>query len=110
VQALVTLLENALTHGASEAGVDFLVSAEGGILKWEVSDRGKGIPEGLESRLFEKFYRLPGSCPGGIGLGLAIARQFVEVLGGEMRAYNRAEGGASFSVAFPLGEKTLLPT
>jgi two-component system sensor histidine kinase KdpD len=102
VQSLVTLLENALTHGASEEATTLLVSADADFVTFDVSDKGRGIPPGYEARLFEKFYRLPGCHPGGVGLGLAIAKQFIEALGGHLQARNREGGGASFSLTLPV--------
>lgn len=109
VQALVTLLENALTHGDSQKAPDLSVSAGDEGVRFEVSDRGAGIPAGFEHKVFEKFYRLPGSRPGGVGLGLAIAKQFAELLEGELLACNREGGGALFRLTLPIGGKVQLP-
>jgi two-component system sensor histidine kinase KdpD len=93
VQSLVTLLENALTHGTSDQGPELIVSADADCVRFEVADRGRGIPPGSENRVFEKFHRLPGARAGGIGLRLAIAKQYAELWGGEVRASTR--GGAA---------------
>ena len=69
-----------------------------------MSDEGPGIPDGDLSRVFERFYRVEKSRardPGGTGLGLAIVKHLVELHGGEVRAENRAEGGARFTVSLP---------
>lgn len=109
VQTLVTLLENALTHGQSQDAPGLVVCTDGECVRFEVLDRGAGIPAGFESKVFEKFYRLPGARAGGVGLGLAIAKQFAELLGGELRACNREGGGASFILTLPIGGKVQLP-
>src|SRR3546814_9579600 len=62
---------------------------------------GKGIPESEMRHLFEKFYRLPNSGTGGSGLGLSIAKGFVEAHGGAVSVANRAKGGALFRVTLP---------
>lgn len=70
----------------------------------EVEDTGPGIPARDLPRLFERFYRGEqenGSLPG-TGLGLAVAAECVRLHDGEIRAENRPEGGARFTVRLPL--------
>jgi K+-sensing histidine kinase KdpD len=74
-----------------------------------VADRGAGLEPGEETKVFQKFYRGPRTRPGGIGLGLSIARQLVEVNGGEILAQNRQGGGAVFSIRLPISETMRLP-
>jgi two-component system sensor histidine kinase KdpD len=59
--------------------------------------------------VFQKFYRGPRTRPGGLGLGLSIARQLVEAHGGQIVAQNREDGGARFSIRLPVGEGMRLP-
>jgi two-component system sensor histidine kinase KdpD len=67
------------------------------------------LAPGEEKKVFEKFYRGPRTRPGGLGLGLSIARQLVEAHGGEIAAQNRQNGGARFSIRLPFGERMRLP-
>jgi two-component system sensor histidine kinase KdpD len=75
-----------------------------------VADHGPGLAPGEENKVFEKFYRGPGTAPGGLGLGLSIARQLVEAHSGEIVAQNREEGGSRFSIRLPIGEPMRLPS
>jgi PAS domain S-box-containing protein len=63
-----------------------------------VSDVGRGIPDEERARLFEPFYT---TKPGGLGLGLSIARSIVEAHGGRITVGEHARRGTTFSVALP---------
>lgn len=104
-QVLVNLIENALKHSPEDTPIDIGAYAQGGQLVVEVADRGEGIVEGSERRIFEKFStsRTRGLSEG-IGLGLAICRGFVEAHGGTIDAANRPGGGAVFRFAIPIGD------
>jgi two-component system sensor histidine kinase KdpD len=69
-----------------------------------VSDQGPGFPEVSLPRLFEKFYRVPGTAAGGIGLGLSIAKGFVEAHNGKLLAENQPGGGALLTITLPITE------
>ena len=102
---LRNLLENAVSY-SPEGGVAW-VSARvaGDHATFEVADAGPGIPPGDLQRVFERFYRVDKSRvrnPGGTGIGLAIVRHLVELLGGTVAAANREGGGAVFTVTLPV--------
>jgi signal transduction histidine kinase len=68
----------------------------------EVRDTGPGIPEGLEARIFDRFYRLDESrSKDGTGLGLSIARQAVEACQGHLGLERGASGGSVFRIVLP---------
>jgi two-component system sensor histidine kinase KdpD len=108
-QVLINLLENAAKY--SEGPIEISASTALGEVQVEIADRGPGIPEGQEARVFEKFQRAgrEGS-PGGVGLGLTICRAILAAHGGRIWAQNRAGGGASFRFALPVsGQPPELP-
>ena len=82
---------------------------EDSVLVFSVADRGAGLEPGEETKVFQKFYRGPRTRPGGLGLGLSIARQLVEANGGEIVAQNRQGSGAVFSIRLPITEAMRLP-
>jgi len=98
------LLDNARRHASGspiEASVTPL--GEGGA-RLLVEDRGPGVPEGERERIFQPFYRSPGTpAEGGVGLGLALVRQIARHHGGEARCLLRKGGGTSFEVRLPEG-------
>jgi two-component system sensor histidine kinase FlrB len=68
-------------------------------LLFRVEDAGPGLdPEQLE-KMFEPFFT---TRPGGTGLGLAIVKKVVDELGGQVRCFNRGEGGACFELSLPM--------
>lgn len=102
-QALANVLHNAAVYTPPGTRVDLrarLVRLDR--LRLVVRDHGAGLPPGDEARVFEKFFRAPGSPAGGTGLGLAIARGLLRALGGDLTARNHPEGGAEFTLELPV--------
>jgi two-component system, OmpR family, sensor histidine kinase KdpD len=67
-----------------------------------VADNGLGIPKADLKRVFEKFYRAEGTAAGGTGLGLPIAKGFIEAHKGALSVRNRTVGGAEFKIEIPI--------
>src|SRR5882724_8604566 len=109
-QALGALLSNAVAHGGGNKPIEVSAARDGSVLVISVADRGPGLAPSEENKVFEKFYRGPKTRPGGLGLGLSIARQLVEAHGGQLVAENRKGGGARFSIRLPVGEPMRLPS
>ncbi|WCB96890.1 Sensor protein KdpD [Baekduia alba] len=102
-RAFANLMENALAHGGGQP-VSVRARAVGPRMVVRVVDRGPGIPQGEQARIFTPFYRGDDASPTatGSGLGLAIVRGFVEANGGTVRVESLPGQGASFVVEFPL--------
>jgi two-component system sensor histidine kinase KdpD len=98
-RAFANLLVNAVRYGE---GREVLVRSRevGGRLVVRIVDQGPGVPEGERERIFEPFYRREGSQ--GSGLGLSIARGFIEANGGEVAVESVPGQGSTFVVSFPL--------
>ena len=109
-QALAALLTNAAAHGVSNQAIEASAARDDSMLVFAVADHGPGLAPGEENKVFEKFYRGPGTPTGGLGLGLSIARQLVEAHSGQIVAQNRTEGGSRFSIRLPIGEPMQLPS
>jgi two-component system phosphate regulon sensor histidine kinase PhoR len=98
---LRNLLANASTYGPEQSAVVVAARPAGDRIAISVSDHGPGVPEDELPRIFERFYRVDKSRardPGGTGLGLAIVKHLIELQGGSVRAENRPEGGATFTI------------
>jgi two-component system sensor histidine kinase KdpD len=102
--ALANLLVNAASHTPPGTPVEVQAQSANSSLLLSVADRGPGIPAELLPRVFEKFFRAPNAPAGGSGLGLTIAKGFVEAHGGSIVAANRPSGGAVFTLRFPQTE------
>jgi len=113
-QALIHLVENALRHAGPGGPVEVKVHQTGRAVALIVADRGPGIPEEHQERIFEKLYRVPGQGAGqgpgsGAGLGLAICQAIVGAHGGRIQVGNRPQGGAQFVVSLPYAEEPPAP-
>jgi two-component system sensor histidine kinase KdpD len=101
-QAVAKLVANAGSHTPSRLPIEIDAECKNDQLQISVSDRGPGLGAESMERVFEKFYREDGSKTGGLGLGLSIARGFVEAHGGRLTAANRDGGGARFTITLPV--------
>jgi signal transduction histidine kinase len=101
-RAVRNLLENARRYAMGE--VTLSLEQDGVVAVMRVCDHGPGVPEALQSRIFEPFYRLPGASErdGGVGLGLALVKSIALRHGGTVSCTNRAGGGACFEIRLPL--------
>jgi signal transduction histidine kinase/HAMP domain-containing protein len=110
-QVLVGLLTNACKHTPPPGSVTVRGRLDGEAeVMIEVIDTGTGIPEVEIERIFERFYRRTESRKHeGFGLGLAIARRMVDVMGGEIGATSVEEEGSTFWVRLPIATPNPTP-
>ncbi len=109
-QLVVILVDNAIRHTPRGGAVSVRVRATEHEAILDVDDDGPGIRTEDMPRVFERFWRAPGSAGGGTGLGLAIAKSIVDLHDGRITVANRPEGGARFTVQLPVdGEPPTAP-
>jgi signal transduction histidine kinase len=106
---LAILLDNALKYSGGldgEKPVELELHREDGRALVSVTDRGCGIPEAEIPHIFDRFYRAQGSSRAdGTGLGLALAGEISQHLGGDIRVESRPNLGSTFSVELPLARE-----
>ncbi|MGF1472466.1 MAG: ATP-binding protein [Rubrobacteraceae bacterium] len=102
---LAILLDNALKYSGEDSPVELELSREDGHAVVSVSDRGCGIPKEELPHIFDRFYRAQGSSRAdGTGLGLALASEITDHLGGEIQVKSKPDAGSTFSVVLPLSK------
>ncbi|SBT06965.1 Sensory transduction histidine kinases [Candidatus Accumulibacter aalborgensis] len=106
-EALANVIDNAVRY----TPVNGVVTVRSGIRDQfpflEVEDNGPGVPAAECSRIFERFYRLPGSSGAGCGLGLAIVREIAELHRARIELANPVTGGLRITLIFSaFGEQT----
>jgi two-component system sensor histidine kinase KdpD len=103
-QAIVNLLDNAAKYAPLGSSIRIRARAEDKRVLLTMEDEGPGIPPESLPHIFDKFYRAKAADRrvAGTGLGLAVARGFVEAFGGSLDAANRTDrSGAVLTISLP---------
>ncbi len=101
---LTNLLSNAFKYSPKGSTVRLSVLEQDGLVRFEIQDRGIGIPKEGTKRLFEPFYRATNvGTIQGTGLGLSIVKQCVDLHGGKIAVNSIVGQGTTFTVTLPLG-------
>ncbi|MCX4547671.1 sensor histidine kinase KdpD [Streptomyces sp. NBC_01387] len=112
-RAVANIVENAVKYNPGDVPVTVAASALGDRVELRVADRGPGVPDEAKERIFEPFQRLGDAPRGvGVGLGLAVARGFVEAMGGTLGAEDTPGGGMTMvlTLAAAGGRAAACPT
>jgi signal transduction histidine kinase len=110
-QVVTNLLDNAIKYSPAGGQIEVeLALPAPGMARLAVADHGIGIPPERRQHIFERFYQAhEGSHGSGMGLGLYISRQIVELHGGSIRPEFPPDGGTQFSIELPTGLTDGLP-
>lgn len=110
-QVLLNLLANAAKFTGRGGSVSVTAAPAGGRVLIHVSDTGRGIPADQTERIFDPFVRgeqgAGEPAPEGVGLGLAISREFARAMGGDLTVVSTVGEGSVFTVALPAVEPAL---
>jgi len=98
-------VSNAVKH--TKPGGEIVIDAaiHGPGIRFSVIDQGPGIPQEHQARVFERFFRVPGTEVSGAGLGLAIARELVAAQGGTIGVHSQPGQGSEFYFDLPAVHK-----
>ncbi len=99
--AFSNLLLNAIYYSPVGSVITVSIEKEAGEIKIHFKDEGEGVPPDLLPKIFEKFYRVPGTPTGGLGLGLSITKSLIELHQGRIEAKNNEDKGTAFAVILP---------
>ena len=101
--ALVNLVHNAIQHGPADSKILITAARRARKIDISVKDHGPGIPREYHEKIFERFFRVDKArsrAQGGAGLGLAIAKQAVERIGGRIVLESNSDRGSVFRIEF----------
>lgn len=104
-QAVVNLLANAIHYSAPQSTVTITAARNDESVTLSVIDQGEGIPSELQSRVFERFYRIDKARSrdkGGTGLGLSIVKHIVQIHRGTITLESAPGKGSTFTITIPV--------
>ena len=101
-RVVANLLDNALRHAPTGSVVTLRAVTRPGEVALEVVDHGPGVPVGQREQVFAPFQRLGDRTPGGVGLGLAVARGFTEAMNGILEPRETDGGGLTMRLGLPV--------
>lgn len=93
---LINFLTNAIKFSPDNGTVEVYADRKNNLVEFIVKDTGKGIEEKYLSKIFDRYFKVPGSSKTGTGLGLAISKEFIEAQGGTIGVQSEFGTGSSF--------------
>ena len=94
---LNNLVSNAIRYSYDNATVLIGAREEGNQIRFSVADTGQGIEPRYMNRVFDRYFRIPGTKKEGTGLGLSISKEFIEAQGGRMELQSEYGKGSEFA-------------
>jgi len=100
---LINFLTNAIKYTPADSSIDVRVLQQDHSVSFQVKDTGPGIEEKYLNRIFDRYFKVPGSLESsGTGLGLAISKEFIEAEGGTIWVNSTVGNGSLFGFDLPL--------
>lgn len=107
---LTNLISNAIRYSYEHSTININISSDKDVVKFSIIDSGQGIAPQYLSKIFDRYFRIPGTQKEGTGLGLSISKEFIEAQGGKIEVESEFGKGSKFSVILPLHEAVTEPT
>ena len=103
--AFTNLIENAIKYNYDDGWVRVTLNADHKFFYVKIEDSGVGIPEDVQDKIFDRFYRVDKARSrdtGGTGLGLSLTRSTVLLHRGSIKLHSKEKEGSTFTVRIPL--------
>ncbi len=94
---LTNLISNAIRYSYDNSIIDINVESKNEKIQFSVTDTGQGIPPQYVDKIFDRYFRIPGTKKEGTGLGLSISKEFIEAQGGHITVKSDFGAGSTFS-------------
>jgi two-component system, NtrC family, sensor histidine kinase KinB len=99
---LINFLTNAIRYSFEQAKIEIKILQENNQIGFYVIDKGKGIEDQYQKKIFEKYFQVPNSNKTGTGLGLSICKEFIEAQAGEIGMKSEIGSGSTFYFKLPI--------
>lgn len=96
---LTNLISNAIRYSYDHSSIRIVLEEDTGSVRIAVADNGQGISQEYKDKIFDRYFRVPGSTREGTGLGLAISREFMEAQDGTLTVESELGAGSTFTIA-----------
>ena len=98
---LINFLTNAIKHSIPFSEIEIAIQRIDDRIQFRIKDYGKGMDEKYLSRIFDRYYKIPGISGSGSGLGLTISKEFIEGQNGHVWVESRLGTGSTFGFELP---------
>ena len=99
---LTNLISNAIRYSYDNSVIHLSIAKENEKIKFSVTDTGQGIAPQYIDKIFDRYFRIPGTMKDGTGLGLSISKEFIEAQGGGINVVSDLGAGSTFTISLPL--------
>lgn len=102
---LTNLISNAIRYSYENSTIYIKTEEENNQIKFSVTDTGQGVQPQYLTKIFERYFRIPGTKKEGTGLGLSISKEFIEAQGGKIWVESEYGAGSTFYFTLNMNQK-----